>query len=245
MTQRSTEDRPEQVVAGLSQDAVSITTSFSGSEILIYGAVKRQAPLPDGPGIGVIVTVEGPSQAVTVRHKERRGGIWINTSGLRIGAAPDFYAVASSGRLAAMLTPEEDARYRITLRHAVRAFAGPIGVQDATPYTEALLRLRQAQGRYRIDDGKVRVIDQTLFRADVALPSNLVEGTYRTRIFLLRNGRVVDSQTAPIVVEKVGLERWLFRLATHNPALYGLMSLGIAVFAGWGASALFRALRRG
>lgn len=36
----------EQVVAGISSDAVSITTSFDGSEIIIYGAVRRETPIP-------------------------------------------------------------------------------------------------------------------------------------------------------------------------------------------------------
>ncbi len=34
----------ETIVAGLSQNRVSITAHFDGSEILIYGAVKREAP---------------------------------------------------------------------------------------------------------------------------------------------------------------------------------------------------------
>ena len=43
----------EQVVAGLSQDAVSITTDFTGSEILIFGAVMRETAPPDGGPLGV------------------------------------------------------------------------------------------------------------------------------------------------------------------------------------------------
>ena len=49
---------------------------------------------------------------------------------------------------------------------------------------------------------------------------------------------------AAIEVRKVGLERWLYRLAFDQPLLYGLMSLAVAVIAGWGASAAFRKLRR-
>ena len=77
-----------------------------------------------------------------------------------------------------------------------------------------------------------------------ALPANLVEGTYKTRIFLIREGRVIDSYSAPLEVRKVGLERWLYRLAFDQPLIYGLMSLLIAAVAGWGASAAFRALQR-
>ncbi|HRO15377.1 MAG TPA: TIGR02186 family protein [Paracoccus sp. (in: a-proteobacteria)] len=238
------EEPAEQLVAGLSQDAVSITTSFTGSEILIYGAIKRNAPAPAGPDLGVIVTVEGPSQSVTVRRKERVGGIWVNTDSLQIGAAPDFYVVATSGRLDLMLDRDEDVRFRISPSLAMRAFAGPVDIPDATDFTAALLRLRTESDRYRIDQGSVRIVDQTLFRADVRLPSNLIEGEYKTRIFLLRDGRVIDVHRAPIEVRKVGLERWLYHLALFRPFWYGLMSLAIAMAAGWAASAAFRAIQR-
>lgn len=241
-----TADTPpeESVVAGLSSDSVAITASFNGSEILIYGAIKRETPIPEGPPLQVIVTVEAPSSGVTVWRKERKAGIWINSEAVRIGAAPGFYAVATSAALDDILLPEWDSRYRISLSHAMRAFAGEVAVESAVPFTEALVRLREDEGLYRLDEGSVSLIDQTLFRADVNLPANLVEGAYKTRIFLLRNGQVIDVFVAPINVRKVGVERWLYRLAFDQPFLYGLMSLGVAVFAGWGASAAFRKLRR-
>lgn len=235
---------PETVVAGLSRDSVAITASFDGSDILIYGAVKRETPIPNGPPLQVIMTVEAPTQALTVWRKERRAGIWINTENVEIGAAPGFYAVATSGPLDQILDPDWDSRYRISLPLALRAFAGEVSVRDVVPFTEALIRLRRQNGLYRLDEGSVKVVDQTLFRADVRLPANLIEGSYKTRIFLLRDGQVVDVYRAPIEVRKVGLERWLYRTAFDQPLLYGLMSLAVAVAAGWGASAAFRRLRR-
>ena len=80
--------------------------------------------------------------------------------------------------------------------------------------------------------------------ASIALPSNLTEGSYPTRIFLTRGGRVVSVFETTIDVRKVGLERWLFTLSRQQPLVYGLMSLAIAIAAGWGASAAFRVLRR-
>lgn len=234
----------EHVVAGLSHEDVEITTNFDGSEIIIYGAVKRDAPVPEGSGLDVIVTVEGPPQAVTVRHKERKLGIWVNTSYVNIGAAPNFYGVATTRPLKDILPAAEDARHRISIPLALRAFAGPVTVDDAVPYTEALVRLREAAHLYQLDEGAVRLAEQTLFRADIKLPANLVEGYYSTRIFLLRDGQVIDTFRAPIDVRKVGLERWLYRLAMEQPFLYGIMSLAIAIGAGWGASAAFRAIQR-
>lgn len=234
----------EAVVAGLSSDSVAITADFDGSDILIYGAIRRETPIPPGPPLQVIVTVEAPSSGLTVWRKERRAGIWMNADAVRIGAAPGFYAVATSAPLDEILLPEWDSRYRISLSTAMRAFAGEVSVESTIPYTEALIRIRENEGLYRLDQGSVTVIEQTLFRADISLPANLVEGAYKTRIFLLRNGEVVDMFLAPISVRKVGLERWLYRLAFDQPLVYGVMSLAVAVFAGWGASAAFRRLRR-
>lgn len=238
-------DHPrEQVVAGLSSDAVAITASFDGSDILIYGAIKRETPIPAGPPLQIIITIEAPSQPLTVWRKERKVGIWVNAERVDIGAAPGFYAVATSGPLDQILLPEWDSRFRISLPLALRAYAGQIAVDDAVSFTEALIRLRENNGLYRLDQGSVKLVDQTLFRADVRLPANLIEGEYKTRIFLLRDGQVVDIYRAPIEVRKVGLERWLYRLAFDQPLLYGLMSLAVAVIAGWGASEIFRKLRR-
>ena len=46
-----------------------------------------------------------------------------------------------------------------------------------------------------------------------------------------------------IYVRKVGLERWLYNMSRENALMYGLMSLAIAIAAGWGASAAFRLIR--
>jgi uncharacterized protein (TIGR02186 family) len=233
----------EQVVAGLSDSSVGITTSFDGSDILIYGAIKRETPIPAGP-LDVIVTIEAPSEPVTIWQKQRRAGIWVNTERVEVGAAPSFYAVATTGPLDQILSPDWDNRYRISLPLVLRAFAGAPLVENSVPFTEALIRIRQQNNHYRLDEGAVTLVDDTLFRTDIRLPANLIEGDYKTRIFLLRDGQVIDAYRAAIEVRKVGLERWLYNLAYDQPFLYGLMSLSVAVVAGWGASAGFRKLRR-
>ncbi len=87
--------------------------------------------------------------------------------------------------------------------------------------------------------------EQTLFRTSITLPANLTEGDYATRILLTRGGRVVSEFETVIDVRKVGLERWLYSLSRQQPFWYGIMSLAIAIAAGWGASAAFQFLRRG
>lgn len=234
----------EEVVLGLSQDEVSISTTFDGDEILIFGAVRREAPVPDGPPLQVLVTVSGPLEPVTVRRKERVAGIWVNTDAVEVDLAPSYYAIATTGTMSAVLSEVEDLRHKVSIPRAIRSVGAPMTIEDAESFTDALIRIRDGSGLYRLEEGTVDLEADTLFRAAVELPANLVEGDYETRIFLTRGGAVVDRYVTTINVHKVGLERWLFDLAHEQPLVYGLMSLAIAIAAGWGASAAFRALSR-
>lgn len=233
----------EEVVLGLSRDEVAITTRFDGSEILIFGAIKREEPIPADSELDVIITLSGPSQPVTVRRKARRFGIWINTDAVEVDAAPSFYAVAASGVLPELLKDVEDLRHRISINRAIRSVGAPETVTDSESFTEALIRIRRENGLYQRLDDHVVVDQQTLFRTSVTMPANLTEGAYATRIFLVRDGMVVSEKSTKIDVRKVGLERWLFTLSRQQPLIYGLLSLAIAIAAGWGASAVFRYIR--
>lgn len=234
----------EQIVAGMSQNRVSITADFDGSEILIYGAVKRDAPPPDGKGpLEVIVTVEGPSTPVSVRRKGRVAGIWVNNASVLVDSAPSFYAVATSGPLNHILSDIDNLRYGITIERVIRAIGISAEAEKAGEFILALLRVRTDEGRYRILEGKVELTEETLFRADIVLPANLTEGEYKVRLFLLRDKRVIASQERVIGVRKEGLERFIFNLAQEQPLIYGLVSLVLAALAGWGASAAFRLIR--
>jgi uncharacterized protein (TIGR02186 family) len=233
----------EEIVAGLSQNAVSITADFNGSEILIYGAVKRDAPAPTDAPMEVIITVEGPSVPLTIRRKDRRAGIWINTEAVTVDSAPTFYAVATTGPLTSILKDTENLRYQITIPRVIRAVGITSEASNAGDFVLAMLRLRDANGLYRLDQGKVEFLEETLFRSDIILPANLTDGEYRVRIFLTRNGRVIDSQERVIGVRKEGLERFLYNLAYDYPLVSGIASVLMAVIAGWAASAAFRLVR--
>ena len=233
----------EEVVAGLSRNEISITANFDGSDLLIYGAVKREAPPPADSRLDVIVTVEGPSTPITVRRKSRTFGIWVNTAAVEVDRAPSFYAVATSGPIDEILSQTEDLRWKISVPQMIRSVGAPQDVADSPTFTEALIRIREANGLYSLHDGAVELAEDTLFRTDVDLPANLVEGDYLTRFFLLRDRQIVASGETVIDVRMVGLERWLFELARGQPAVYGVLALAIAVLAGWAASAAFRLLK--
>ncbi len=233
----------EEIVAGLSQNRVAINANFDGSEILIFGAVKREAPIPNDGALGVIVTVEGPGLPVTLRRKDKKLGIWINTDSVDVVGVPTFYAVASSAPVNQLLSPEADQEYNISIPRMVAELGTEGHGHDPLPFTEALIRIRENEGSYISLPRTVSLDQETLFETSIALPANLTEGNYTTKFYLTRNGTVIDQSMAIIDVRKVGLERFLFTLAHERPLVYGILSLFIAIVAGWGASAIFRYFR--
>jgi uncharacterized protein (TIGR02186 family) len=178
---------------------------------------------------------------VVVRRKSRVLGIWVNAEQVEIDRAPSLYVVATSGPWEEVITETEDLRHKISIGRAIRSVGA--AVTDSPNFTEALVRIRVNEGLYETAVETVDLQEATLFSTTVALPANLIEGDYTVRFFLTRERQVIDSRETVIFVQKVGLERFLFALAHERPLAYGLLSLAIAIAAGWGASAVFRYLK--
>ena len=235
----------ESVVTGVSTDNISLNANFDGSELFVFGAVRRDAPPPTDMGpLDVVITVKGPPRTVKVRRKDRVAGVWVNNATLTVRAVPSFYAVASTRPVDKILNETDRLRYGIGMDQAVRRIQGNDSITDPTSFTDAIVRIREADGSYaRLDDG-VALAEETLFQTRIEMPANLVEGDYAAEFFLVRDAEVLSTATTIIRVEKTGIERWLYNLSRNRPLAYGLMSVGLALLAGWLANAAFRLGRR-
>ena len=88
----------QELVTGLSTENIALTANFTGSEVLVFGAIRRDAPIPPGQSpIDVVITLSGPERNVVVRRKARRFGIWLNAEEIVVRRAPSYYAVAGTG----------------------------------------------------------------------------------------------------------------------------------------------------
>ncbi len=227
----------ETIVTDLSRDQVSITADFQGSEIFIFGAVKRDAPVLEGAGpLDVIIEVSGPPAELTVRRKDKRFGIWVNADSVTVDRAPSFYTIAATSPMGDILSDRERQSRNLGLDFAVQG--------EAEDFRAAVIRIKQAEGNYATEETPVNLTEDTLFTTEVALPANLIEGDYTATIYLVRNQQIISASSQVIEVRKAGLEKWLYDMAQDQALWYGLMSLAVALLAGWGASELFRLLRR-
>ena len=243
--------QPTDVSAALTETQVQITRDFSGARIVLYGAVFDPFAIPHD----VVIAVRGPEQPVYVSRKLRIAGLWLNTPPVEFRGAPGFYMAASTRPLNQVTTFAVRRRLRLGVENL--AFAAPqeervetrYGVPDVTvtrlgpeyfEYRQAVVRLKQHEGLYAADSDAVRFVDRNLFRADIALPASAPTGRYEAEIHLFRDGQPIAVRTRTLTVEKVGVERWLYGFSRQRPWLYGVVSVFVAVFCGWGASRLFK-----
>jgi len=222
----------EPLVADLSESVVRITTGFTGTKVLLFGA-------KEGDG-RVVVIVEGPRHPLTVRRKNRVAGIWVNRAEVRFNDVPSFYHVLSSEPLEQWLPLRTRDLYQIGVEYLKLDPEEDVGPAQAAHFRDALIRNMQRIGRYGVLEGKVTVLGGQLFRADLYLPANLPTGFYSVEVMLVKDGDVKTIQSTPLLVTKAGIGAEVFDLAYSYPALYGVLAIVIAVLAGLGANAIFR-----
>lgn len=233
----------ESVVTGLSEDNIALNATFKGSELFLFGAIRRDGPPVAGP-LDVVVTLKGPPRNLTVRRKAQRFGIWVNADSVEIRQVPSFYAVATTRPLEQILNETERLRYGIGMDQAVRRLTGHATLTDLAPFAEAVVRLKEGNGSYVQATGAVIVAEETLFQTEITMPANLVEGDYAAEFFLVRDREVVYRGESLIRVEKTGIERWVYNLSVSQPLIYGLGSVALALLAGWIAALAFQLARR-
>lgn len=220
------------LVADLSDHLIAIGSGFTGTDVLLYGAIEG-----DGD---VVVVVRGPEESVVVRRKERIAGIWVNRKSVTFDRVPAFYVVAASRPLDAIAPEPLRALYHIgieTLDLPAETAASP---EDVKTFREALLRNRVRAGFYTASPGKVDFVGSRLFRTRILFPSNVPTGTYSAQVFLIRDGEVVSAESTPLFISKTGFQADVNFLAHTRPALYGLIAIAMALAAGWGAATAFR-----
>jgi uncharacterized protein (TIGR02186 family) len=224
--------RAQQLVADISNHLIAITTGFTGTDVVLFGAV-------DGPG-EVAVVVEGPQGRVTVRRKQRVAGIWVNTERMGFERVPGYYAVATTKPLDRMAEPAVLSRHEIGVAYLSLDPVDFASAEEMEEWRQALVRNKQEEGLFPAGLGQVTFLGERLFRTTIHFPANVPTGAYTVSVYLIRDGDVVSAQTTPLAVSKIGFSADVFEFATRESALYGLAAIVLALAAGWSAGAVFR-----
>jgi uncharacterized protein (TIGR02186 family) len=228
------------LVPDVSQERIEIAYSFSGAELLLFGAILYPGGRPPRGEAHVAVVVKGPVQPLVVREKQKVAGIWMNVESARFRSAPAFYAVASSRPLTDLIDERTAAIYELGLQNLHLSPGTGAAPDVARRFEAGLIDLMQRRQLFNEDPGGVQITGGVLYRARVRIPARVPVGTYTAETFLIQDRRVIAGAVREIRIEKLGFERFVATAADRWSFTYGLVAVALSLLLGWGASALFR-----
>lgn len=232
----------EDLAAGISRDKIEITSSFTGTDIVVFGAIENEAgeslPLTERRDVVVVVRSDRP-YAVNVRKKEQVGPIWVNRDQRRFVGVPGFYFVASTQPLKNIASADVLQQFEIGMsRLAIGPAPGSVGgPQD---FRQAILRTKERDGLYSQHEGGVSFVSGSLFRTTVALPPRVPSGNLKVLVYAFAQGQVTSTNSMTLFIDKTGIERRLSDFAHNEPWFYGLSAVLLSAFAGFAAAQIRR-----
>jgi uncharacterized protein (TIGR02186 family) len=228
------------LVPDVSQRDIQIIYSFTGAELLLFGAIIYPGGrAPDRPA-HIAVVVKGPVEPIVLREKQKVAGIWVNAESASFRSAPAFYAVATSRPLDQIVDERTAAIYELGIRNLQLSPADADTPDEANRFESGLVELRQRTGLYAEQPGAVLITDNVLYRARIRIPARVPVGTYTAETFLIQDGRVIAAAVRDINIRKSGFEQFVATAADRHGVIYGLVAVALSVGLGWAAGALFR-----
>jgi len=228
------------LVPDISARQVQIRYSFTGAQLLLFGAVVYPGGRPPDRQVDIAVVLRGPVQPIMVREKQKIAGIWMNADSDRFRSAPSFYAVASSRPIADLLDERTAAIYELGVHNLQLSPGGGALPEKERRFEAGLLDLRERRNLYQEKPGRVEITGGVLYRAVITIPSQVPVGTYTAEPFLIDRHKVIAAATRDIQINKSGFERYVALAARRHRFLYGLAAVLLSLGLGWAAAAAFR-----
>jgi len=227
------------LVPEVSQHEIRVRQGFTGTQLLLFGAILDPAGRRARRPYDIVVVLKGPTEPILVREKAKKLGVWVNAQSTAFRSAPSFFAVASSRPIGQIVDERTAAIYELGLGFLQLSPTGAIDPAEQTRFTSGLVDLRQREGLYREDDHGVTISNGVLYQARIPVPSNVITGRYTAETFAISNGRVIASAISEVQVEKQGFERFVAQQAQESSALYGLFAVLLSLLMGWLAGRVF------
>lgn len=234
------QSRDPVLVPDVSSRSIDIKYSFTGEELLLFGAIVY----PDGRApderADIVVVIKGPTEAIRLRQKQRIAGIWVNADSVRFATAPGYYAIAASRPINEMMDERTAAIYELGLENLSLSPANFESESQLRSFESGLIDLNRRQSLYAENFGSVEISDGVLYRAALTIPAQVPVGRYTAETYLIARGRVLAVAARDIDIRKTGFDRFVAEAAEHYGILYGLVAVALSISLGLIAGYLFR-----
>jgi uncharacterized protein (TIGR02186 family) len=233
------QSREPMLVPDVSNRAIEIKYSFTGEDLLLFGAIVY----PDGRApdsrADIVVVIKGPTQPVRLREKQRVAGVWVNAESVRFSSVPGFYAIGSSRPIADIVDERTAAIYELGLANLSLSPSSFVGEEQLRRFEEGFIDLKQRQRLFVEQGDAVEITRGVLYRARLAIPAQVPVGRYTAETYLVSNGRILAVASREIDIRKTGFDRFVALAAEDYGLFYGLVAVAVSLGLGWLAGWFF------
>ncbi|MFN3480220.1 MAG: TIGR02186 family protein [Thermodesulfovibrionales bacterium] len=219
-------------------DHIKVDFFYHGDEVTVSGT--------SDPGVDIIVKIASPESHQVFKKKGKMAGLlWMNVGTLNFENVPNLYFLHSTKRIEDILSFEEMDKeiigYDALMRHTE---IKPISAEgDKERWFKEFLRFKEASRIYNVMSGDV-IVNEKGNKQDYYIklpwPYQAQPGKYTVTVYAVKDKRVAEKASTTVNVEQVGIVKTLAQMAKENGALYGIISIIVAIAAGFGVGMIFR-----
>ncbi len=227
------------LTARANHDHISIDFFYHGSTVSIKGEAD--------PGVDLVIKMTDPEGHHVMKEKGKVGGLlWMNVGMLNFERTPNFYAVHSTKSLDDILSSEELDKY--TLGYAAlqkHVEVKPVANdEEKAKWFNEFIKYKEDSRVYGMSNGKITTTTLPNGRQEYYIltdwPYQAAPGDYLVTVYAVKDRKVIEQTEAKVNVAQVGMIKTLANMAKSSAALYGILSIGIALGAGFGVGMVFR-----
>lgn len=219
-------------------DHINIDFFYHGSPVSVSGI--------SDPDTDLIIKITSPESHQSLRQKGKVGGIlWMNVGTINFENAPSLYFLTSTKKPDDILSKDEMAKdivgYEALQKHV--ELTPKKNEDEKTIWFNEFVRYKEHSKLYSVTSGNITFSQKngkqeyyTLF----AWPYQAVPNEYTVTVYAVKNNKVIDKAESRVLVEQTGLVKTLAGMAKNNASVYGMLSILVALGAGFVVGLIFR-----
>jgi hypothetical protein len=219
-------------------DHISVHSLYHGSQIMIQG----ETDVDDD----VVVKIISEPKKIELRRKGKAANfLWMNVSELEFQPVSDVYLIYATQEISELLSEQQQDEYEIgytALKKHIEV--EPVdSVEEKNRWIEELIKFKEKNNVYGVFNGKIEtqiVGSSKKYHLVLDWPYEAPPQEYTVYVYSVKDKMVREYKQSPLIVEKVGVLRFLSNMAFEKAILYGIISIIIAITAGFIVSLIFK-----
>ena len=219
-------------------DHISIDFFYNGSAVSVSG-------LSDA-GTDLIIKIAAQDGHEMLKQKGKAAGLlWMNMGTLKFEHAPNLYFIHSTKKIDDILSMEEMNNYVIGYSALSKhiEIAPVTNDEERTRWFSEFIRYKEASNLYVVSSEQIKTTNENgkqKYYIKTDWPYQAPPGEYLVTVYAVKDKKIIEKAETKVFVEQVGIIKMLSGMAANNGAMYGIISIVVALGAGFGVGMVFR-----